>query len=124
MTVLFVLAATALFFIALTFSGVIELSYHVFAESGSAMKVMGDSSLDDDAKEAAMQKQAVAMFKLFGQVLVRVVAILAAPLLLLTLAVFAGWTSEEGLIAVSLSWPFIALNIAAFVGVLIWQKKR
>lgn len=124
LTIALVLTATALFFLAFNKSNVVELSTRVVRESAVAFKVMSDKTLDDDAKEIAMQETSIAMLKLGASVLGRVAVICALPVTLLAIAVAGGWTSESAIWQVSLSWPFIALNMAVFIAILIWQRQR
>ncbi len=122
MTLVVVIAAMALFFVALERSGLVGLSYRVVAESNAALKIVGARDLDDDAKEAAARRLAVDMLRLFVAMAVRVAAVLLAPAAVLSLAVFAGATDFDSIWRASVSWPLILANLALFAVVFVRRR--
>lgn len=123
MTVAVVLAATGLFVLALERSGIAGLSYRVLAESNGALRLIADPDLDDDAKEIAIRRRAVEMLGLFGRMVVRIAAIVLAPVVVVSVAVEAGATDLDAIWQVSLSWPMVLANCAIFVLVMFWPRR-
>lgn len=123
MTLTLVLAATALFFLVLERSGIIGLSYRVLAESNSALQLVTDPHLDDNAKEVAVRRMAVQMLRLSGEMLVRGLAVVLVPGMLVYAAVLAGATDMESVWRIALSWPLVLINVLIFLFVLFWQRR-
>ena len=123
MTLTLVLAATALFFLVLERSGIIGLSYRVLAESNCALQLVTDPHLDDNAKEVAVRRMAVQMLRLSGEMLVRGLAVVLVPGMLVYAAVLAGATDMESVWRIALSWPLLLINVLIFTFVLFWQRR-
>ena len=123
MTLAVVLAATALFFVAMNRSSVIGLSYRVMAESNGAFRLIADPALDDDAKEIAARRLAVKMLGLFGRIAMSLLIVLLPPAALVTVAVAANATDLEHVFRVSVSWPLLAANALFFTFILFRQRR-
>jgi len=123
MTLTLVLAATALFFLVLERSGLIGLSYRVLAESNSALRLVTDPHLDDDTKEVAIRRMAAQMLRLSGEMLVRGLAVVFVPGMLVYAAILAGATDMESVWRIALSWPLLLINALIFFFVLVWRRR-
>jgi hypothetical protein len=95
----------------------------IVSETNSALGMLRDANLDDDAREAAAQKFAVHMFTLFGHILALTVLVCAPPAAVLALFVLAGATDSEQIWRVCMSWPFIAANLALFAIIVLRVRK-
>ena len=122
MTLILLLASAALFVALLHYLHVIEISTGVFRKSRQAMAVMSDATLDDDQKESAVQAMTVEMFATFGKIIVRLVLAAVPPTLLVWAAIHLELTSMDLVVDQSMSWLFIAANIALFSVAIIFRK--
>ena len=122
MTLVLLLASTALFVALLHHLHVIEISTGVFSKSRQAMVVMSDATLDDDQKESAVQAMTVEMLAVFGKIIARLVLAAFPPTLLVWAAIRLNLTSMELVADQSTSWLFIAANVALFSVAIIFRK--
>lgn len=104
----------------------IDHAQSVLALSGSAMKTMGDAALSDDEKEAALQRMSIGLFRLFLIVTLGAVAALGLPVAGIWLLDKAHLFSLDGVLAATLSWPFLlgATLLGVLVYLLVGRKKR
>ena len=123
MTWIALLASTALFCYALARTNLIGLSWTIVAETNTAVGVLRDDRLDDSAREAAAQKFAIRMFRLFGRMALLSVLVCAPALVLLWVFIVSGATDEDAIWNTALSWPFIAGNLLLFAFVAARSRK-
>ncbi|MEM7268685.1 MAG: hypothetical protein AAF401_05470 [Pseudomonadota bacterium] len=118
MTVALIGCASILVFVLLfRFVGLLVVAQRAVATARSAVDVMKDRSLDDDAKEKAVQKASLGLFRDFGGILVRSAVILAGAAAPAYLAEFAGLTTAQTVFDWLLRWDVIL--IASLVSVAI-----
>ncbi len=115
--------AAVLFVIVLDRSGLIGLSLQVVADGRAAVQVMADGALDDDAKEAAIQRMSGRMLYHFACIAGLTLICLAGPTALIAATVSTGLTDLNTISATAVSLPFLALNAAAFAGVIFWKYR-
>lgn len=118
-----VLLVTALsviaFILAFEALGIVPKARDAIATSRQAAAVMGDKGLDDDAKEAAMQKAAGSLMKGFVGLLARIVGILLAAYAPIFLADLAGLADEAAVLAFMLD-PLVIVATTVIVIAVIW----
>lgn len=104
--------------------GLITHSRTVLVLAEEALVIIGDRRLDDKAKEAALQRHALRLFKLFALLVVSGAAALCLPLAALRLAGRFGAVSETQVLATTLSWPFLTGSIALAAVALAVGRRR
>lgn len=103
--------------------GLVEIARNVGARSRESMAVMTNAALDDDAKEAAMQAAAKAMFGLFLKLTAGLALALLLPMALVWLVAKTGVVSFDHVIEVSLTWPFLLAGLGVFVVVALLPRR-
>ena len=104
-------------------SGILEQVYKATATAREAGAVMADKTLDDEVKEKRVQAASLGLFGSFGQILIRSVAVLALPGLILVGADLAGLASLAEIEDFLLSWEVI-IGTTILLGGLIWWQSR
>lgn len=104
--------------------GLVKLASEVGQLSQSSLAVLRDPLLGDDAKEAAMQANARALFGKFIQLTLGLLASLLLPILLVWCVAQAGLVSFEAVMAVSLTWPFLVGGLAVFAAIVVLDRRR
>ena len=94
----------------------------VVARSRDALRVMRDSDLGEDAKEAAVQAHAKALFGQFFAITGSAAIALAAPLGVVGALHAAGVVSFDAVVDRTMSWP--VLVGATVVGLVAWRALR
>ena len=103
--------------------GLVEIARDVAAQSRQSMAVMRNPALDDDAKEAAMQAAAKAMFGLFFKLTAGLAVALALPMALVWAVAQTGVVSFDHVIEVSLTWPFLLAGVGVFIVVAMLGRR-
>jgi len=108
-----------LLFIVLLFAlGLVERARDVVAIARESARIMGDTALTDDDKEAAIQKNALRMMKLAGALLFGFAITLLAPIGLVWVVGLTGLVSLDATIGILLRWDFMVaatvVGIAAY----------
>lgn len=122
--ILLVTAVSVLAFIlAFKFTGLVPKAREVIATSGRAAAAMADSSLDDDAKEAAVRRASLALFGGFGAILVRAALTLLAAWVPIQLADRAGLIPADAVMGFMMRLDVI-LATTVIVIALVWIYAR
>jgi hypothetical protein len=96
--------------------GVDTRRFEVVAASREAYRVLIDSTLNDDAKEAAMQRSAKTFARQFVFISAASLAAIAVPLAIVWVLAAVGLVSLKAVVEALLSWQVLlsaALSIAA-----------
>jgi len=102
--------------------GLVQKSGDVFGLVKSTLEVLRNPSLDDAAKESALQSHAKQLFSLFLLLTVGAAAALALPTGVIWLLDLLRVLSLRSVIEVTLSWPFlIGTTLLAIVA---WRLTR
>ena len=100
--------------------GLIRWTSEVMTHSVEAAAILQDASLDDLAKEKAMQTAAIALFRLLGLLVIGSIIAICAPLGVIWLADKTGLLSFDAVMAMLLRWEFLlaatVLGFAVFFG--------
>lgn len=122
-----VLVVTALsvlaFLVAFGALGVVAKAREAITISRAAGQVMGDSGLDDDAKEAAVQKAALSLMKSFVGLLARIAGILLAAYAPIFAADRAGLASETAVLDFMLRLDVIVVTTVVVIAA-VWLLAR
>ena len=102
--------------------GLVRKCGHVFDLVRSSLAVLRDPSLDDDAKEGAMQRHAVRLFSLFVALTLGAALALALPAGVIWMLDVLRLVSLRAVIEVTLSWQFLLGT--TLLGVLAWRLMR
>lgn len=94
----------------------------VVTRSRQALQTMRDRALDDDAKEAAIQGHAKAMFGQFLMITIAAAAALTAPLGVVGALHAAALVDFDEVIERTMSWP--VLVGATVLGLAAWRALR
>ena len=116
------LIALALFMAAIHFTGMVSRVKVVIVTTHETLGIMRSTALDDDQKEAAVQKAAVAMMLSFFTILLRVIVICAVPALFVYICMGAGLLTEEALYAGLSNWYFIVITSVIALAVLFVKQ--
>ena len=123
-------ASVAAAFIVLGFAmilsrlGLVALASEVRHLSQRSLNVLRDALLDDDAKEAAMQANARALFAKFIHLTLGLAFALLVPVALIWGVSLTGIVSFETVMAVSLTWPVLLAGGILFIVVLMLGKRQ
>ncbi|MDH3947336.1 MAG: hypothetical protein OEU74_00080 [Gammaproteobacteria bacterium] len=104
--------------------GLVEKSTEVFSVSRLALSDIQNPDLDDEAKEAAIQKHAKRLIGLFFLLTIGGAAALALPAGLLFLLERMGLLSLSAVIAVTLSWEFLLASSVLIIAIILLAKNR
>lgn len=122
--VLIVTALSVIAFIAaFELLGIVPKAREAIATSRQTAAVMGDKSLDDDAKEAAVQKAAGSLLKGFFGLVLRIIGILVAAYVPIFLADLAGLVPEAETLGFMLRLDVI-LATTVIVIAIIWAATK
>src|SRR5262245_43286282 len=102
--------------------GLTERSRRVLVTTRESMAVMRTASMSDDQKEAALQANAIALFKSFFTLSIGLALAALLPAALLWLCDRLGWLSFERVLAVSLSPPFLIVSGVIVIGALVMGR--
>lgn len=123
MTLLVTAVSVLAFLLAFEALGIVAKARDTIATSRQAAAVMGDGSLDDDAKEKAVQQAAGRLMLGFLGLALRIVLILAAAYVPIFVADAAGWLPESEALAFMLR-PDVILGTTVLVIAAIWLAAR
>lgn len=114
------------FLVILQLLRLVERARTVGQHAHAALVVLADIGLDDAAKEAAMQKQALMLFRGFAILTLGGAIALLAPAFAVWGADHLGWVSFDDVWRVMLDWRFIvaASVLSVFVMRLVLPKKN
>ena len=104
--------------------GLVALASEVRHLSQRSLNVLRDALLDDDAKEAAMQANARALFAKFIHLTLGLAFAQLVPVALIWGVSLTGIVSFETVMAVSLTWPFLLAGGILFIVVLVLGKRQ
>ena len=104
--------------------GLVALASEVRHLSQRSLNVLRDALLDDDAKEAAMQANARALFAKFIHLTLGLALALLVPVALIWGVSLTGIVSFETVMAVSLTWPFLLAGGILFIVVLVLGNRQ
>lgn len=90
----------------------------------AALVVLADVGLDDDAKEAAMQRQALVLFKSFAILTIGGAVALASPIVLVWGADYLGWLSFDKVLHMTLDWRFIVVASLLSIAVMFFMLPK
>jgi hypothetical protein len=91
--------------------------------TGTALSVLGNPTLDDDAKEEALQQTAKRLFVVFFTIVLAGSAALLVPAGVVWLADRAGLLSFETVMRIALSWPFLIGSTMVMTLAAIWMVR-
>lgn len=111
------------FLVAFRFLGIIPVASRAIGTAREAGSVMRDPNLDDDAKEAAVQKASLSLFKSFGSLVVRVVLLLLSAFLPIFLADMFGLVPDEAVIGFLLRWDVLVITSVVIIGAVYLGKR-
>jgi len=121
------IAVTALsvlaFLAAFRILGLVDHARAAVTTSRRTMQVMGDATLDDDAKEAAVQRAARTLLVAFAGLALRFAAILVAAYVPILLASAAGLVSQSAALAFMMRADVIVVASALVLGA-VWLMSR
>lgn len=124
MTFLAAALAVILFLMGFWFFGVVPAAVAVVADSRSALEVLRDPSLDDEQKEAGMQKASISLFRGFFSILIRS----AAALGISVIPVFAfdrlGLAGMDDTIDALASWQAIVTTTVVMTLAFVLGRRR
>jgi hypothetical protein len=104
-----------IFVVALRLSGIVGASAAVLATTRDTLAVIRDSSLDDAAREKAVQRASVNLMARFGSILARGGLALGASLLPVWLADTAGLASSGAVFELLSRWDVMLITAAVMV---------
>lgn len=87
--------------------GLARWTGEVMVHSRQAAAVLRDSTLDDLAKEKAVQVAAIQLFKLLGKLIMGSIAAVSLPIGAIWLADTGGLVSFDGVLAMLVRWEFL-----------------
>ena len=114
--------AIAAFMAAFIASGLVTVATNAGMTARDSLRVMGDASLDDEAKERAVRAASLRLFGAFGAIALRSALVLAAPLAALWLFDLARLAPMDATIDFLLRWDVIIG--ATVAGVAVWALGR
>lgn len=124
MTILAATFVVVAFALLAHFIGLIRWTTEVMTHAREASAVLGDASLDDLAKEKAIQRTALSMFKLLGLLLIGSIAALGFPIGAVWLADIVGVLSFDAVMAMLVRWEFLLVATVAGFGIFYLLRKR
>jgi hypothetical protein len=124
--VLTAVASVAMFFGAFWVAGVGRLAGDVIATTQRAAATMGDATLDERAREKAMQRASVSLLVALGSMIARSAAAFAAGVAPIALAHVAGLAQAERVFRFLSRWETAALTavvaaVAYGIGMQSWR---
>jgi hypothetical protein len=116
------LLAVAVFALLLAPAGIIAVCRAAAEEARAALAVMGNSALDDRAKETAVRRASLGLFGSLGSILLRAAGVFLASLLPVLLADAVGLAPASAVVAWLSRWDVIAGVTVAMVAVWLAVK--
>ena len=116
------LIALALFMAAIHFTGMVSRVKGVIVTTHETVGIMRSTELDDEQKEAAVQKAAIAMMLSFVTILLRVIVICAVPTVFVYICLGAGLLTADALYAGLANWYFIVITSVIALAVLFVKQ--
>lgn len=102
--------------------GVVTRRFEVITTSKEAYRVLTDSALNDDEKEAAMQQSAKALARQFVFISAASLAAVAAPLGVVCVLAAVGLVSLKAVVEALLSWQ-VLLSGTLLVAARTWYER-
>jgi hypothetical protein len=103
--------------------GLLRWTNEVMHHARKATAVLQDSTLDDLAKEKAMQGAAIELFKLLGLLAVGSIIAVGLPIAAIWLADAAGVLSFDAVMAMLIRWEFLlAATVIGFAVFFLLQR--
>jgi hypothetical protein len=102
--------------------GVDTRRFEVVAASREAYRVLIDSTLNDDAKEAAMQRSAKTFARQFVFISAAALAAIAVPLAIVWVLAAVGLVSLKAVVEALLSWQ-VLLSAALLIAARAWYDR-
>lgn len=116
-------ASIVLFALALWKSHVVRVSSHAVMTARSAAGILRDASLDDAAREKAIQQSSLSLFADFASILVRSVISLAVSLAPIWLADAAG-LARAGDVGIFLARPEVLIGATVLMTLAFFAGRR
>lgn len=122
-------AQIAAIFVILAFAGLLswlglgDMAADVRTRSQHSLAILRNPTLEDDAKEAALQTNARALFKSFVRLTAGLGLALFLPILLIWGIARTGIFTFDAVIDASLTWPFLLGGFIVFVAALLRSKR-
>ena len=117
------LLCVALFAVCLQRTRIVANTGAVLNQSKSAVSVMRDADLDDEAKEKAVQQGSLQLFRLLGKLIAGAVVSVGVPLLSVWLLAKTGLAQLDGIMAILMNPWFIAGTlVAAYIGYRLYPR--
>lgn len=104
--------------------GLVEIAAEVRSVSHHSLTVLRDPALGDDAKEAAMQADARALFAGFIRLTIGLAIALFLPVVLVWGIAQTGIFAFDAVIEASLTWPFLLGGTIVFMVALLRKKRK
>ena len=124
MSVAMIGLASILAFVGLfTISGLIAVARRAISRATTALAVMRDPALDDDAKEAEVQKASLALFRDFGGIVLRSALVLTGAAVPLYVSDLAGIVPVETTLNWLMRWDVI-IGASALIGGAAYAMSR
>ncbi len=108
----------------LSWLGLVGIAAEVSRLSQKSLAILRDPLRGDDAKEAAMQANARALFARFLKLTSGLASALAMPIALVWGIAQTGILEFETVIQVSLTWPFLLGGVIVFIAVVLLDKHK
>lgn len=125
MTIVVTILSVLAFLAAFQLLGIVPKARAAIATSRQTAQVMGDASLDDDAKEAATQRAAKELLLGFGGLVVRIIGLLAATYVPIWGADVTGLLPQEDAIAFLVRLDvLVATTLIVIAGVWLVARMR
>ena len=102
----------------------VDKSRHVFDLSREALRIVSDPGLDDEVKEAAMQKHARTLAWLSLLIAAGVSVALAVPAALVFAFDVTGFLSFQEVLQALFSWTLLAVGTLLVIGVIMFRIRK
>jgi len=121
-------ASIACFLVAFSYARVMPVAAAALLTAQSALRVMRDPAIDDDAREAAIQTAALKLIGTFASIFFRSAAAVVASMAPIYLADFLGLAASESVIGFLSRWDVIlgaSLIITGFyfIRLRLWPRR-
>ena len=104
--------------------GLVERARRINLIVKQSAATTADRSLSDLQKEQALRQNSLALFGLFGKITLGLLLALGLPTLLVRLVAYTHLWCFDEVIETSVSWPFLLVGFAIFIGAICWQASR
>ncbi|MEM1369507.1 MAG: sulfotransferase, partial [Cyanobacteria bacterium P01_H01_bin.15] len=102
----------------------VPISQKAIAVAQRSLAIINAADLDDDEKEARLQRNSIQLFVFFFQIIAVCIAAFLIPIAVLYLGERAGLVSLKDAISTTISPIFIGVSFALVLGWLFWQGSQ